>query len=118
MMKQIYFSKERPSCRGRMRMLVLALLAAAACLPVWAQQRTVEGAVTGEEADGTAVPLVGVAIVVKDAPAYHAVTDVNGKFKIRIRGSEDVLVFQYLGYRPQEVAVGSKTRVDVEMLQD
>lgn len=118
MMKQIYFSKERPSCRGRMRMLVLALLAAVACLPVWAQQRTVEGAVTGEEADGTAVPLVGVAIVVKDAPAYHAVTDVNGKFKIRIRGSEDVLVFQYLGYRPQEVAVGSKTRVDVEMLQD
>lgn len=118
MMKQIYFSKDRPSGKSPMRMLVLALLAALSCLPAWAQQRTVEGTVTCREADGMVVPLVGVAIVVKDAPAYHAVTDINGKYSIRIRGNGDVLILQYLGYQTCEVAVGSKTRVDVEMQQD
>ena len=78
----------------------------------------VEGTVVGREGSQAAVPLVGVAVVVKGSLRNHAVTDLQGRYSIRVPSSTDTLQFTYLGYKPLERVVGSRTRLDVEMLSE
>ena len=54
-----------------------------------AQSRMVEGTVVGREGSQAAVPLVGVAVVVKGSLRNHAVTDLQGRYSIRVPSSTD-----------------------------
>ncbi len=76
-----------------------------------AQQRTVTGKVTSA-AEGA---LPGVNIVVQGTTT-GAMTDIDGKFSIAVPGPEAVLVFTFIGYTPQTVAVGAQTTIDVELV--
>ncbi|MFQ9760556.1 MAG: carboxypeptidase-like regulatory domain-containing protein [Alistipes communis] len=58
------------------------------------------------------------AVVVKGSLRNHAVTDLQGRYSIRVPSSTDTLQFTYLGYKPLERVVGSRTRLDVEMLSE
>ena len=49
----------------------------------------VEGTVVGREGSQAAVPLVGVAVVVKGSLRNHAVTDLQGRYSIRVPSSTD-----------------------------
>ena len=59
-----------------------------------------------------------VRVVVKGSLRNHAVTDLQGRYSIRVPSSTDTLQFTYLGYKPLERVVGSRTRLDVEMLSE
>ncbi len=72
---------------------------------------TVHGTVT----DGTGEPLIGVSVVVKNAKGLGVVTDIDGNYKISINDKNAVLVFSYIGYTPQEVAVGGRSSLNVVM---
>lgn len=95
------------------RKLFLILCIAGMSLNAWAQERTVSGKVTDSE-DGSAIP--GVNIVVKGSNA-GTITDVDGNFKITV-GAEATLVFSFVGYVTQEIAVGSQTTIDVVLVPD
>ncbi|MBA9077825.1 SusC/RagA family TonB-linked outer membrane protein [Rufibacter quisquiliarum] len=93
-------------------LFALALLVASSGA-VSAQQRNVSGTVRGE--GGT--PLIGVTVLVKGTSTATA-TDVNGGFTLSVPGNNATLVFSYIGYLNQEVAVGSQSNVSVTLLTD
>ncbi len=95
-----------------MRKVVLLL----ASLLTWigcalGQQRTVTGVVTSVE-DGS--PLIQLAVQIKGTQT-GVVTDAEGRYTIRVAGSESVLVFTYTGYETQEITVGEQTTINVVM---
>ncbi len=77
------------------------------------QQRTVTGVVTDEKGE----PLPGVTIVLKSNPTKGTTTDFDGNYSISVQSS-DVLVFTYIGFVKQEIAVGSKRIINVVMVEE
>lgn len=61
-------------------------------------------------------PVAGVAVIVKGTSTGTS-TDLNGAYSIRASQS-DVLVFSFLGYKTQEIAVQSRDRIDVRLESD
>ncbi|MBD0401774.1 TonB-dependent receptor [Flammeovirga sp. EKP202] len=76
-----------------------------------AQEVVVSGKVTDN-----GQPLPGVNVLVKGT-AKGTVTDFDGNFSINVL-KEDVLVFNYIGYVPQEHAVGTTTNFDISLKED
>jgi hypothetical protein len=89
----------------------LFLVAGAAAL---AQSRTVTGKV-GAQDDGSGIP--GVNVLVKGTTT-GAITDANGSYSVSVPGDDATLVFSFIGYITQEVPVGSRSTVDVQMAAD
>ncbi|MDW8331494.1 MAG: TonB-dependent receptor [Cyclobacteriaceae bacterium] len=76
-----------------------------------AQSRTVSGRVLSSD-DGAPVPGVN---VLEKGTNNGVVTDSDGRFSIRVGGPNSVLVFSFVGYATQEVAVGNQTTIDVTL---
>ncbi len=70
--------------------------------------------VTGTVTDANNEPLIGVNVVVKESPTTAAITDINGKYRIRME-AYNRLVFSYLGYEPQEVLIKEQRVVNIVM---
>lgn len=70
--------------------------------------------VTGTIMDVNNEPLVGANVVVKDVPGLGAITDVDGKYKIKLK-SYQRLIFSYIGYETQEVLVKTQKVVNIVM---
>ncbi|MDE5638358.1 MAG: carboxypeptidase-like regulatory domain-containing protein, partial [Odoribacter sp.] len=77
----------------------------------FSQTREVTGTVIDKQDKS---PLPGVSVVVKGNPATGVATDANGKFALKVNDG-DVLVFSFIGMKPQEIAVNGKTSIQVEM---
>lgn len=75
----------------------------------FAQAKMVSGSVTDQN---TNEPLIGATVLVKGTNT-GTVTDLDGKFKIEISSSSDILVFSYIGYLKQELTVGDRNVIDV-----
>ena len=74
--------------------------------------------VSGTVADNTGEPLLGVSVVVKGAVSMGTVTDMEGKYSLTVPSTGSVLQFSYLGYTTQEITVGSRTEINVTLLED
>lgn len=62
--------------------------------------------------------LPGVYVLIKGT-ADGTVTDMDGNYKLSVPSSADqTLVFSYIGYVKQEVAVGSQTEINVQLEED
>jgi len=72
------------------------------------QQRTISGTVSDE--DGR--PLIGAAISVKGS-TVGTLSDINGKYSIRIPPEATTLEFSFIGFEPQEVIIGNNNVIDV-----
>jgi TonB-dependent SusC/RagA subfamily outer membrane receptor len=62
-------------------------------------------------------PLPGVSIFVKGT-SQGTTTDADGKFSINVSSSSAVLVFSFIGYKPQEQTVNGRSVIDVDMEED
>jgi len=83
----------------------------AVVLSVQAQTKQITGKVT----DSGSEPLIGVGVNVKGT-TQGVTTDVNGSFKIGVpTEGNTVLVFKYLGFKTQEVTVGTRTSINVKL---
>lgn len=58
-------------------------------------------------------PLIGVSVVVKGVANAGTITDMDGKFTLKLPYAEAPLVFSYLGYQPQEIVPGAKKDLTV-----
>ena len=72
----------------------------------------IRGTVTDEDGE----PLIGVNIQVKET-TRGAITDIDGGFVIDA-GLQDSLVFSYIGYKTQTVAVDGRTNISVILEED
>ncbi|HEY0740117.1 MAG TPA: SusC/RagA family TonB-linked outer membrane protein [Chryseosolibacter sp.] len=100
-----------------MRKILLVCLTAVFTLAsseLWAQERTVSGRVTSSE---DASPLPGVNVVLKGT-TNGAVTDSEGAFNLSVPQSGGTLVFTFIGLKSQEVEIGARTAIDIQMEQD
>jgi len=86
---------------------------AAPAKPARRADREVKGKVT--EAGGGALP--GVTVVVKGT-ALGTVTNASGEFSLLVPEGAETLVFSFVGYKAQEVALLDRTTVDVALAPD
>lgn len=77
-----------------------------------AQDRKVTGKVVA--ADG---PVPGATVLMKGSNVGTS-ADADGAFTISVRGANPVLVISGIGYKPQEVAVGNQTVINVRLEDD
>lgn len=77
------------------------------------QQKTISGKVT--DSSGGVVP--GVSIVVKGTTT-GSTTDMNGNYSLSNVPGNATLQFSFVGMKTQEIAVGSKTTIDVTLEED
>ena len=78
-----------------------------------ATTNTVKGVVKDTHGE----PLIGVSVLVKGT-GKGAVTNIDGEYTIQADAASPTLVFSYVGYQTQEVAVGNRRVVDVTMQDD
>ncbi|MCM4155765.1 TonB-dependent receptor [Gramella sp. AN32] len=81
---------------------------------VWSQTQQV---VTGTVIDDQGIPLPGVSVMVKGT-AMGTATNFDGEFSLSVSEPKDaVLVFSFLGYQPQEIAVDLQTTFNITLKQ-
>lgn len=73
-------------------------------------QRTVTGTVKDAK-DGSALP--GVNVTVKGVTGVGTVTNIDGKFSIAVPSDGNTLVFSFVGYTSQEVALNAQTNYEI-----
>ncbi|MGZ3871637.1 MAG: TonB-dependent receptor [Mucilaginibacter sp.] len=73
--------------------------------------------VSGKVTDTKGLVLPGVGITVKGT-STGTTTDGNGNYKITVPDDNAVLIFSYLGYLSQEVAVSGRGTINVTMLEN
>lgn len=74
-----------------------------------AQGRIVTGKITTAD-DGS--PLPGVNVLIKGT-STGSISDVDGNYKISVPNDQAVLVFSFIGYKPQEITVGVQATINV-----
>jgi TonB-dependent starch-binding outer membrane protein SusC len=79
-----------------------------------AQDRIVQGKVSSVDDDSG---LPGVSVIVKGS-TNGTVTDAGGTYKLSVPTANAVLVFSFVGYASQEVAVGNQTTIHVSLAPD
>ncbi|WP_461140813.1 carboxypeptidase-like regulatory domain-containing protein, partial [Spirosoma pomorum] len=88
---------------------VLGLLAS---VGAYAQTK-IAGRVVDDQQQG----LPGVSVVVKNT-TVGAVTDADGRYSINLPDKATALVFSYIGYISQEVPIGGKSSININMAAD
>ncbi len=78
---------------------------------------TMARTITGKVTDENKAPLPGVNVIVKGSK-LGTVTGLNGEYNINIPDSNAVLVFNYVGYMPEEVKVKNSSIINVVMTPD
>ena len=73
--------------------------------------------ISGTVSDAEGNPIPGVNILVKGT-TNGTTTDGSGKYSIIIQEGDAVLVFSFIGYTTQEVAVNGRSVVDVALAED
>lgn len=91
----------------------LAVLLLFGTLVGFAQERTVTGKVTSSD-DGSAIPGVN---ILEKGTSNGTVSDADGNYRINV-GANATLVFSFVGYTSQEVAVGSQSSISVSLQSD
>lgn len=82
--------------------------------PANAQERTVTGKVSSAD-DGSSLP--GVNVILKGT-STGVVTDAQGNYSIPVSSSGGTLIFSFIGFQTQEVEIGARTEISVQMSVD
>ena len=77
------------------------------------QQKKLTGKVTDEKGE----PLPGVTIIAKGSNA-GVITDMDGNYSINMPNGSDVLKFSFIGYKVNEIKVGSRSVVNAVLAED
>lgn len=76
-------------------------------------ERTITGKVTDEKGEG----LPGVSVIVKGTQR-GTITGGDGNFQLQIDSEQSTLIFSFVGYQSQEIAVGNQTNVSILLKAD
>lgn len=90
------------------------LLAGAWSGAAQAQSRALGGKVTAAE-DGSGLP--GVSVIIKGT-TKGTTTGIDGRYSLEVPEASETLIFSFIGYMTQEVSIGNRSSVDVNMAVD
>ncbi len=74
---------------------------------------SVKGRITGDQNDA----LPGVSVAVKGT-TIGTTTDANGNYSLTVPDENGTLVFSFIGYVTEEVAIGGRTTIDISLVPD
>lgn len=94
------------------KLIFVAIVFSLGLKPVLAQHT-----ITGRVIDHTKQSLPGVAVILKGT-SVGATTDLEGKFSINVPNNSATLQFSFLGYVTQEIIVGNRGVIDVQLSED
>jgi TonB-linked SusC/RagA family outer membrane protein len=77
------------------------------------QSFNVKGTVTSENGEG----LPGASIILKGT-STGTTTDADGKYALNLPDASGTLVFTYIGYEAQELAIANQSQIDVKLLNN
>src|SRR5690606_7420925 len=80
----------------------------------WAQERLIAGKITAME-DGSALP--GVNVILKGTTTGTN-SNADGAYSLSIPPSGGILIFSFIGLKSQELEIGERTTLDVQMVFD
>jgi hypothetical protein len=80
---------------------------------ITAQSITIKG--IAKEIDGK--PMIGVEVIEKNTD-NGTVTDVEGRYSLKVKSNSSILIFNYLGYKVIEISVGTQTIIDVKLEEE
>jgi TonB-dependent starch-binding outer membrane protein SusC len=80
---------------------------------LYSQERTITGTVI----DKTGLTVPGVNVIIKNT-TIGVITDIEGKFSLKVPDNNTVLVISYIGYITQEIQVGEQTNIKIELKED
>ena len=103
---------EKYSLNHLFRMLNCFMLCIMFTVTASAQQKTIKGTVV----DATGEPLIGVNVSVKGT-TIGIITDINGNYTLEVP-SKSTIVFSYIGYQTQEIALGSQSTINLTLKED
>ncbi|MBN9298176.1 MAG: TonB-dependent receptor [Filimonas sp.] len=100
------------SLKQRMRTFALLFMLLQICFlsNVFAQTISVNGVVK----DGKGSPVSGVTVNVKGT-AINSITDIDGKYNVKVPTASSVLVFTFVGFTTKEETVDSRKTINVTM---
>nr|WP_197718652.1 TonB-dependent receptor [Pedobacter schmidteae] len=98
----------------RVKYLCYLLLLMATAFKSVAQSNTT---ITGKVTDVKGGPLPGVSVTVKGS-TNGGVTDGEGKYAIKLTSGGATLVFTFVGYKKQEIAIAGRKTINVELKED
>ncbi|HEY9123669.1 MAG TPA: carboxypeptidase-like regulatory domain-containing protein, partial [Bacteroidales bacterium] len=111
MKKKEKFAKQwMPAMKKLLALFATSMLM---CVTALSQERTVTGTV--KDASGTGLP--GVNVIVKGS-SNGVITDLDGKFSIKVPGDNAVLQVSFIGYKTEEVSVGQQNSFAVTLNED
>ncbi len=93
-----------------MKKLFLFLLLMTWTLFVQAQNKSISGRITSPENEA----ILGVSILAKGTN-IGTVTDSDGAFQLSVPAESTVLVFSFIGYKTQEITLGSEMNLTIQM---
>ncbi|MDH3244034.1 MAG: SusC/RagA family TonB-linked outer membrane protein [Saprospiraceae bacterium] len=76
-------------------------------------QRKISGIVTDE----ANMPLVGANVLVEGRET-GTITEVDGEYMVEVQSSDSVLIFSYIGYRTQQIAIGPEDILNVVLTEE
>ena len=89
-------------------------VAAPAIQPEQQTGKTVTGTIIDTHGD----PVIGATIVVQGDATKGTVTDTDGKYTLTNVPDNATLSITYVGMKPQSIAIGNRTKVDIVMQED
>ncbi|GAB2801044.1 TonB-dependent receptor [Rhabdobacter roseus] len=78
-----------------------------------AQGTSVRGTITDDKGDA----LPGVTVVLRGT-AQGSISDAEGRYTLEVPSTQETLIFSYVGYARQEIAINNRSVIDVQMLTD
>ncbi len=101
-----------PGKKGRKPKALLLLVFFLLLMSVsYAQERTITGTVSASDTKET---LPGTSVVIKGTTT-GSVSDINGKYAIKVSQVPAILIFSYVGYQSREIPVGDKLEINIEL---
>ncbi|RZK25126.1 MAG: SusC/RagA family TonB-linked outer membrane protein, partial [Hymenobacter sp.] len=97
------------------RLFWLLLLLAGLLPDAWAQNRLIGGKVT-DRTNGQGLP--GVTVIVKGRPTIGTSTNSDGAYSLSVPQDANTLVFSFVGYSSQELALTGANTLDVALATD
>jgi TonB-linked SusC/RagA family outer membrane protein len=98
-----------------MRKLVVLLTFVVGCFSMAFAQNT--RTVTGKVSDESGKPLAGVTVTASDL-SKTSLTDAKGVYSIQVSDKSKTLKFSFVGYADEEVSIGAKTSIDVNLVTE
>lgn len=80
-------------------------------------KQNAERVITGTVVDGHNEPLIGVTVRVKGTNV-GVVTDLDGHYTLKTNVQNPQLEFSFIGFTPQTIAPGNRSKVDVTLVED